>query len=135
MNHSTAQAGNEPKRPASIAELAEMAQMAMLDLWDDTKDFKHYLRKAEKYRKEGREYARKGDIEGAFVELAQAATLVLEKLPMHREYNFILNATQRQNLYLVRISTIISFFRIHFLPLQSPYPFELPDHSSFPSSN
>jgi STAM-binding protein len=107
MNHSTAHAGNGrivarngPRRPASIAELAEMA---MLDLWDDTKDFKHYLRMAEKYRKEGKECAKKGDLEGAFVELARAATLVLEKLPMHRDYNGMLNANQRQNLSLVRI--------------------------------
>ena len=114
MSNSTGHTGNghhaarnAPKRPASIAELAEMA---MLDLWDDTKDFKHYLRMAEKYRKEGKDCARKGDLEGAFVALARAATLVLEKLPMHRDYNGMLNANQRQNLSLVRISTIISLF-------------------------
>ncbi|KAF9531213.1 hypothetical protein CPB83DRAFT_849571 [Crepidotus variabilis] len=89
--------GNSQKRPASIAELAERA---MVDLWDDTKDFKYYLRLAEKYRKEGKECAKRGDLEGAFVELARAATLVLEKLPMHKDYYSVLNSNQRQNLGL-----------------------------------
>jgi len=106
MNNSTAHTGNRRylarKRPASIAELAEM--------WDDTKDFKHYLGMAEKIWTEGRDWARKGNFEGAFVALARAATLVLEKLPMHRDYDGILNAKQRQNLSLVRISIIISLF-------------------------
>jgi STAM-binding protein len=108
MSHSAVHTGsgrhvakNGPtKRPASIAELAEMA---MQNLWDESKDFKHYLRMAEKYRREGKECAKKGDLEGAFVQLARAATLVLEKLPMHRDYKGILNDNQRQNLSLVRI--------------------------------
>ena len=126
-NFTTTHAGNGPKRPASIAELAEMAK---LDLWDDTKDIKDYLRIANIYRKEGKECAKKGDLEGAFVQLARAATLVLEKLPMHRDYNGTLKAIQRQNLALVRISMIISLFTIYF-PLKSSCLFELPDHLSF----
>ena len=78
----------------------------MLNLWD-SKDFKHYLRMAEIYRKEGKECERRGDLEGAYVEFARAAILVLEKLPMHRDFN-MLNANQRQNLSLVCISTVIS---------------------------
>ena len=112
-------AKNGHRRPASIAELAEMA---MLDLWDDTRDFWHYLRMAEKYWKEGKDSARKGDLEGAFVALARAATLVLEKLPMHRDYNGMLNANKRRALSLVRISTIISLFTHPFstkIPLSS----------------
>lgn len=87
------------KRPSSITELAERA---LVDLWDETKDFKYYLRVAEKYRKDGKEFARKGDLEGAFIQLARAATLVLEKLPNHRDYNDMLNSNQRHNLALVR---------------------------------
>ncbi|KAF9555501.1 Mov34-domain-containing protein [Agrocybe pediades] len=86
-----------PKRPSTIAELAEKA---MIEIWDDSRDFKHYLRDAEKHRREGKEFARRGDIENAFVELARAATLVLEKLPTHRDYNTVLNANQRHNLAL-----------------------------------
>ncbi|KAF8179888.1 hypothetical protein BJ912DRAFT_639027 [Pholiota molesta] len=85
------------RRPSSITELADKA---MVDLWDDTKDFKYYLRVAEKYRKDGKEYARKNDLEGAFIQLARAATLVLEKLPNHRDYNTMLNSNQRHNLAL-----------------------------------
>ena len=87
------------KRPSSITELAEQA---LVNLWDETKDFKYYLRVAEKYRKDGKEFARKGDLEGAFIQLARAATLVLEKLPNHRDYNEMLNSNQRHNLALVR---------------------------------
>ncbi|KAF8153341.1 hypothetical protein B0H34DRAFT_723155 [Crassisporium funariophilum] len=105
MSHSAAHSTNArqipknspPKRPASIAELADRA---MVDLWDESKDFKQYLRLAEKFRREGKERAKQGDIEGAFVELARAATLVLEKLPQHRDYNSMLNANQRHNLGL-----------------------------------
>ncbi|KAJ3501429.1 hypothetical protein NLJ89_g9344 [Agrocybe chaxingu] len=105
MSHHAAQPTNgrhnhrnvAAKRPSSIAELADRA---MLDLWDENKDFKHYLRLAEKYRREGKECAKRGDLEGAFVELARAATLVLEKLPMHKDYHVVLNANQRHNLGL-----------------------------------
>jgi hypothetical protein len=100
-------ARNGRKRPASIPELAEMA---MLDLWDDTKDFKQCLRMADNYRKEGKDCVRKGDLEDAFVALVRAATLMLEKLPMHRDYNSMLDANQQQNLSLVGISPIISLF-------------------------
>lgn len=98
--------GAPPKRPASIAELADKA---MLDLWDESKDFKYYLRLAEKHRKEGKECAKRGDLEGAFVELARAATLVLEKLPMHKDYHNVLNANQRHNLGLVSVLCIVTF--------------------------
>lgn len=87
-----------PRRPASIAELAERAKV---DVWDDSREFKHHLRAAEKYRREGKECAKKGDLETAFVQLARAATLVLEKLPSHRDYNTVLNVNQRHNLGLV----------------------------------
>ncbi|KAF8967863.1 hypothetical protein BDZ97DRAFT_1801625 [Flammula alnicola] len=108
MSHSAAHTGSGrhmpktglAKRPSSIAELADRV---MEDLWDDSKDFKHYLRVAEKYKKGGKEYARRGDLEGTFIELARAATLVLEKLPMHLDYNVKLNASQQQNLALVHI--------------------------------
>ncbi|PPQ79036.1 hypothetical protein CVT25_002345 [Psilocybe cyanescens] len=86
-----------PRRPASIAELAERAKV---DVWDDSREFKHHLRAAEKYRREGKECAKKGDLETAFVQLARAATLVLEKLPSHRDYNTVLNVNQRHNLGL-----------------------------------
>ncbi|KAF9462259.1 hypothetical protein BDZ94DRAFT_1261890 [Collybia nuda] len=88
---------NPPRRPATIAELAERA----LDgLWDETKELKHYLRVAERYRKDGKEHVKQGDLESAFVEFARAATLVLEKLPTHRDYHTLLNAAQRHNLGL-----------------------------------
>jgi len=73
---------SQSKRPASIAELAERAQD---NLWDENKDLKHYLRVAGDYRRDGKEFVRTGDLENAFVQFSRAATLVLEKLPQHRD--------------------------------------------------
>jgi len=87
------------RRPATIPELAERA---LDNLWDDKANLKHYLRIAEKYRRDGKELAKQGDIESAFVLLAKAATLVLEKLPTHRDYQVLLTAEQQNNLALVR---------------------------------
>ena len=85
------------QRPATISELAERASIP----WDESKGFKHHLKLAEKHRRDGKEYARSGDVENAFVELAKAATLVLERLPEHPDYNTKLNSAQRHNLGLV----------------------------------
>jgi hypothetical protein len=62
------------------------------------------LRSAERHRKAGKEYAKGGDLEAAFVEFAKAATLVLEKLPTHKDYLTVLTAEQRHNLGLVCIA-------------------------------
>jgi len=104
MNHPDAYSPNPPRhnprsrRPATISELADRANTH----WDESKGFKYHLKLAEKYRREGKEHARAGDMENAFVELAKAATLVLERLPEHPDYNAKLNVNQRQNLGLVR---------------------------------
>lgn len=98
---------SQSKRPASIAELAERA---LDNLWDENKDLKHYLRVAEKYRRDGKEFVRTGDLENAFVQFARAATLVLEKLPLHRDYYTLLKPAQRQNLGLVRVCLGLGVF-------------------------
>ncbi|KAI0705401.1 hypothetical protein C8Q76DRAFT_750732 [Earliella scabrosa] len=82
-------------RPATIAELAAQAQE---NLWDPSKGLKHWLRTAEKSRRNAEALVQEGNFEGAFVEYAKAATIVLEKLPTHREYQTLLNADQRHNL-------------------------------------
>ncbi|KAI0703012.1 hypothetical protein BC835DRAFT_1319457 [Cytidiella melzeri] len=84
-------------RPRSIAELAAEANEG---LWDPSKPLKHWLRTAEKARKVGNAYVQAEDYELAFIEYARAATLVLEKLPRHREYQALLSSTQRSNLGL-----------------------------------
>ncbi|KAH9934173.1 uncharacterized protein B0H18DRAFT_979808 [Fomitopsis serialis] len=83
------------QRPATISELAARAQD---QLWDPAKGLKHWLRTAEKSRRNGDYYAEHQDYERAFVEYARAATIVLEKLPTHQDYTALLNADQRQNL-------------------------------------
>lgn len=85
-------------RPPTISELAKRAHIP----WDnECMGLKHYLKLAEKHRREGKQYARLGDAENAFVELAKAATLVLERVPEHPDYNTMLNPTQQHNLSMV----------------------------------
>ena len=87
------------RRPATISELAERANIP--SPWDQIKGFKYLLKSAEKYREEGEEYARLGDVENSIVELTKAATLVFERLPEHPDYIAKLNPNQRHNLGLV----------------------------------
>ena len=119
-----ASAASEPiaHRPATISELAARAQD---QLWDPSKGLKHWLRTAEKARRNGDYYADHHDFERAFVEYARAATIVLEKLPTHRDYNAMLNADQRQNLGMVSVrslsSTCILFPRPYlFVAIRGP---------------
>jgi STAM-binding protein len=101
--HSNGANINSPQpryRPATIAELADRARD---DHWDPSKGVKHWLKAGENYRRAGKAYVQAGDLESAFVEYAKAATLVLEKLPTHREYYTTLNTEQRHNLGLVSL--------------------------------
>ncbi|KAI0074331.1 hypothetical protein K474DRAFT_1566961, partial [Panus rudis PR-1116 ss-1] len=80
-------------RPATIAELAERARI------DNTSmPLKYWLRTAESSRKHGSAYIDAGDFENAFIEFARAATIVLEKLPAHVDYQALLSPEQRSNL-------------------------------------
>ena len=98
-NYAQTPARTPSRRPASIGELAERA---LDNLWDDRKELKFYLRQAEQYRKDGKTFAAHGDHENAFVSFARAATLVLDKLPTHRDYRTMLSDKHRHNLGLVR---------------------------------
>ena len=100
------------RRPTTISELSERA---LDNLYDENKPLKHYLKVAERYRKDARDYNSKGDLENAFIYFARAATLVLDKLPTHREFYTLLNATQRSNLNLVRTFHLPSI-PIHSMP-------------------
>ncbi|TFY76569.1 hypothetical protein EWM64_g7444 [Hericium alpestre] len=97
MSPSTASYTHTNGRPLSIAELAERAKA---DPWDSQKPLKHWLRTAESSRSAGKRYAEQGDLENAFVELARAATIVLERLPAHQDYRVLLNSQQRHNMGL-----------------------------------
>ncbi|KAH7929023.1 Mov34-domain-containing protein [Leucogyrophana mollusca] len=88
---------NTTRRPPSIAELADRA---LSGLWDPSKGLKQWLKTADTFRKAGRAYAEAGDFESAFSEYAKAATIILEKLPTHKEYYTLLTSTQRHNLGL-----------------------------------
>ena len=81
---------------------SELAAIAARDAWAPNKPLKHWLRTAEKARKAGQAYVEAQNYESAFVEFARAATIVLEKLPLHAEFQVLLNAEQRRNLSMVR---------------------------------
>ena len=87
-------------RPASIQELAQKAEI----IWDPAKDFKFWLKFAERARHAGQNYDLQGDLENAFVEYAKAATLILDKIPTHKDYHTRLDSTQRDTL--ITVSTI-----------------------------
>jgi len=104
-------------RPATIAELADKSRE---DLWDPNKHLKHWLRTAELARKSGKQYAESGDYERSFVQLARAATIILEKMPTHKDYHTLLSASQRHNLVLVSLSLSLSLPAESYLALRSP---------------
>lgn len=83
------------RRPASLAELAERARN---NGWDPNLGIKHWLKTAERHRNNGSNLVKSGDLEAGFVELATAATLVMEKVPSHRDYHTMLNHNLRKNL-------------------------------------
>ena len=88
-----------PTRPSSAEELA---QRALINIWDPNKDFKHWLRVAERCRNTGKDYVMMGDLENAFVEYVRAASLILDKMPLHKDYMTRLSAQQRESLTAVR---------------------------------
>ncbi|KAG6918446.1 hypothetical protein DXG01_014323 [Tephrocybe rancida] len=100
-------------RPPTIAHLANIA---LSDLWDPSKELKYYLRQAEKLRREANAYLEppsppssshheepEPDYEKAFIKLARAATLVMERIPEHRDFEKVLSEVQRENLKLVSV--------------------------------
>ena len=108
-------------RPATIAELADKSRE---DLWDPNKHLKHWLRTAELARKSGKQYAEGGDYERSFIQLARAATIILEKMPTHKDYRTLLTESQRNNLVLV--SLYLSFFTRQVVSSASVLAFSSP---------
>ncbi|KAJ7504776.1 hypothetical protein B0H11DRAFT_1709424, partial [Mycena galericulata] len=98
-------------RPATISELAAAAQTDPDIAPSSNLDLKHYIRRAETHRKDGKALGSgtsgvgTGDIgtdlELAFIEYARAATLIVEKIPSHRDFTSVLSAEQRANLTAV----------------------------------
>lgn len=95
-------------RPASIQELAQRAEI----IWDPAKDFKFWLKYAERARHAGQSSDLEGDLENAFVEYAKAATLILDKIPTHRDYHTRLDATQRETLISVSGSEFMNTMQL-----------------------
>lgn len=62
---------------------------------------------AENARHSGQELDRAGELEDAFVEYTKAASLILEKIPSHRDYHARLDSTQRDTLIAVRAQLML----------------------------
>ncbi|KAF8477668.1 hypothetical protein DFH94DRAFT_634532, partial [Russula ochroleuca] len=88
-------------RPHLIAELAERAKQSLGDDTGPIRPFKVWLRIAENARRDAKIFHEQGEFESAFVEYAKAATIMLEKIPGHPDYEVFLSMTQRHNMALV----------------------------------
>ncbi|KAJ7359496.1 hypothetical protein DFH08DRAFT_686171 [Mycena albidolilacea] len=109
-------------RPATISELAAAAAETAAP---PGRDLKYYIRVAESHRRTGAAYMGRAssnansasgssggaggggpeavglDMERAFIEYARAATLIVETIPTHRDYQAGLSAEQKRNLKAV----------------------------------
>jgi STAM-binding protein len=88
-------------RPCSIPELEDRA---LKGLWDPSKGMKHWLKAGDGFLVTGKAHHEAGKLEAAFTEFTKAATIILERLPTHKEYYILLTPTHRHNLGLVSIS-------------------------------
>jgi len=86
-------------RPITIAELGAAARNHK----DECPNIKAYLRLADQLRREGKDLADAQEYESAFVAFARAASIVLEKIPSHKDYTGALKQQQRMNLTLVSV--------------------------------
>jgi hypothetical protein len=100
MSRLSVSSSRPSRRPKTIAELAEEAREASRD---DGRPLKQWLRDAENSRKNGKACLENEDLENAFVEMARAATIILERIPNHKDYRTLLSSTQRHNVGLVRL--------------------------------
>jgi hypothetical protein len=86
--------------PASIDELARRLNDS--DYYDKNRELKYHLLNVEDYRRSAEELVDFNDLANAYVQFGKAATLVIEKLPTHRDYHF-LTTEHRQSLAQVRV--------------------------------
>ena len=94
------------KRPPST--LSELRKRIAHDLFDKREPFKSCLERAERSRKEGRDYSNL-DPERAFVAFARAGYLLLVALPVHPHYKLLTRWEKRREILHVCRHIIISF--------------------------
>lgn len=86
-----------PGVPRTIAELGRLAQDFE---YDGRRTLKDLLQEASALKKRGEQLDRDGQLEDAFLNLARAANMVVDKLPRHPSYRD-LTPQQASNLKLV----------------------------------
>ena len=121
-----------PPRPRTIAELADCARD---DGWDPSQTVKHWLVVADHARRKGKANVESRDLENGFIQYARAATIVLEKLPGHQDYQTTLNAMQRHNLGLVSSHFACAFRLSVPRPMLNLYFYRSASISDYPISS
>jgi USP8 dimerisation domain len=91
-------------RLRSFEEIEELVSKPTA--YDPERSFKDQLRTIDKLRDKCFEHRQKGDLENAYIFMARAAGVVLDKLPFHSQYD-ILSAKQKTDLAAV---CLVSFF-------------------------
>ena len=94
---------DEPRRPHTISELAALASV---DSYDPSRSLKEQLRTTNMLRKQGMQYYEEGDTEQAFVYLARAVNMLIEKLPSHKSFEDLPSRDQK-TLTIVRLKKSI----------------------------
>ena len=86
-------------RPRSFEEIEELSKPTA---YDPERSFKDQLRAIDTLRDQSIYHRKKGDLENAFIFMARAAGVVVEKLPFHSQYD-ILSDQQKIDLAAVRL--------------------------------
>src|SRR5258707_7392205 len=84
--------------PRSLDELTELSRPTT---YDPGRSFKDQLRAIDALRNQSIHHKEKNDLESAYIYMAQAAAIMLKKLPYHSQYD-ILTPRQKKDLASVR---------------------------------
>ena len=90
-------------RPRSIEKLRALARPAT---YDSDRSFKDQLHAIGVLRSQSILHHKKGDLENAFLYMARAAALILEKLPSHAQYDIL---SSKQKIDLAAVESVDEF--------------------------
>ncbi|KAF9518748.1 hypothetical protein BS47DRAFT_1312974 [Hydnum rufescens UP504] len=80
-----------------LRSFEEIEELSKPTAYDPERSFKDQLRAIDTLRDQSFEHRQKGDLENAYIFMARAAGVVLDKLPFHSQYD-ILSAKQKTDL-------------------------------------
>ncbi|KAF8336547.1 uncharacterized protein EI90DRAFT_2911604, partial [Cantharellus anzutake] len=83
------------QRPRSLDELRELSRP---NTYDPERSFKDQLRAIDALRNQSIHHKEKDDLENAYIYMAQATAIMLDKLPYHSQYDTVLSSKQKSDL-------------------------------------